>query len=90
MANQQGQPDCQENAQESAHQKHPNRQMETDANIEANDHNAQQVVIMITVPGDPSLCPLRAKAALTKQHEAFAVQSRMRHVRKVSKPEVQR
>jgi hypothetical protein len=27
--------------------------MKTDTNIEANDHNAQQVVIMITVPARP-------------------------------------
>ena len=33
--------------------KPPNRQLEIDTNIEANDHNAQQVVIMITVPRWP-------------------------------------
>jgi hypothetical protein len=51
MANQQGQPDCQENAQEGAHQKAPKSATKINTNIEADDHNAQQVVIMITVSG---------------------------------------
>ena len=50
MANQQGQPDRQENAQEGAHQKAPKSATKINTNIEADDHNAQQVVIMITVP----------------------------------------
>ncbi|MBR1276295.1 hypothetical protein [Bradyrhizobium sp. AUGA SZCCT0283] len=50
MANQQGQPDRQENAQQGSHQKALKSAMKTDTNIEANDHDAQQVVIVITVP----------------------------------------
>jgi len=50
MANQQGRPDRQENAQEGAHQKAPKSATKINTNIEADDHNAQQVVIMITVP----------------------------------------
>jgi hypothetical protein len=50
MANQQGQPDRQENAKQGSHQKALKSAMKIDTNIEANDHNAQQVVILIAVP----------------------------------------
>jgi hypothetical protein len=46
MANQQGEPDRQENAQQGAHQKAPKSAMDAEANIEADNHNAQQVVIL--------------------------------------------
>jgi hypothetical protein len=46
LANQQGQPNLQENGQQGAHQKAPKSAMDAEANIEADNHNAQQVVIM--------------------------------------------